>query len=181
MSGTGYLSLLALLLGLGLVDQKGGWADMASPLASPLARGLARFVDRRGEKALDLGSGLALPPSDLEETLKVKAAFNLAVARLLAEAGLAPRDLARFYLAGAMGQHVRPADLTALGFLPPGLDARIRPAGNTSLAGAELFLASSQARAWARGLTARSRLVDLTAWPHFEQEYLNRMVFTYVP
>ncbi len=176
VSGTGYLSLLALLLGLGLLDHKGGWAEPVSPLG----KGLARYVDRLGEKALDLGAGLVLPPSDVEETLKVKAAFNLALSRLLAEAGLKPRDLARFYLAGAMGQHVRPADLEALGFLPPGLGATVRAAGNTSLAGAELFLTSAQARDWARALPGRSRLVDVTSWPDFEREYFKRMEFVYV-
>ncbi len=177
LSGTGYLSLLAQLLGLGLADRRGAWAEPSLPLA----RRMARYVDHLGEKSLDLGGGIVLPPSDVEETLKVKAAFNLALSRLLAEAGLTPPDLAQVHLAGAMGRHVRPADLAALGFLPPGLEGRVRAAGNTSLAGAELFLARPEAREWARSLAGRSRLVDLAAWPEFNPAFLARMVFDYVP
>jgi uncharacterized 2Fe-2S/4Fe-4S cluster protein (DUF4445 family) len=177
LSGTGYLSLLAQLLGLGLLDRRGAWAEPSLPLA----RRMARFTDHLGEKSLDLGGGIVLPPSDVEETLKVKATFNLALSRLLAEAGLTPPDLAQVHLAGAMGRHVRPGDLAALGFLPPGMEGRVRAAGNTSLSGAELFLARPEAREWARGLPGRCRLVDLAAWPEFNPAFLARMVFDYVP
>ena len=181
ITGTGHLSLVALLLRAGLLRTDGRFlADAAQVAATPLlGRLAARLFTAQDEPAFRINDDLALPASDVEQILKVKAAFNLAFSRLLAEAGLQSGDLAALHLAGAMGEHVSLADLETLGFLPPGLAARTRKQGNTSLRGAVLLLQSPQARKALEGM-APPRLVDLAADPELGSQFMQRMVFAHV-
>lgn len=177
MTGTAYLSLCANLLSLGLLDESGRFGHGTTPLA---ARFAARVVKHRGEPAFDCGDGLFLPASDVEEILKVKAAFDLAVSALLREAGIGPSALKIFHLAGALGEHVGIGDLERLGFLPSGAAGRVKRSGNTSLRGSLLLLRSEEARRRALELPVNTRLLDLTEANDFTDEYVKRMRFTHV-
>jgi len=116
--GTGYLSLLDVLLRTGFLDATGRLA--ASPV-SPLAARLFGTVERGAAGwSLPLPGGMALTGADVEEILKVKAAFSLALESLLTASGLESRALARVSLGGALGEHMPETALERLGFLPPG-------------------------------------------------------------
>lgn len=177
ISGTGYLSLLSQLRSSGMMDAGGQFSPGATPLARSLARGL-HTVD--GEARLDLGEGLYLSASDVEEVLKVKAAFNLAFARLLRGAGRRAHELAGIYLAGALGEHVPPRALETLGFLPPGASARVTMAGNTALAGAERQCADIVLRETARDVSTRAKVLELAEDAQFSAQYLACMTFDHV-
>lgn len=177
VTGVGYLSLVAALLRAGVLDESGRFVVPATPLGQRLVKGIA---SENGEAVLDLGTGLSLPASDVEELVKVKAAFNLALSRLLAESGLPAGALSAVYLAGAMGEHVDARDLATLGFLPDVLAGRLVRAGNTSLKGAGLLLNSSEAWDWVRALPARCRTLDLATDPRFGSLYVERMVLRHV-
>lgn len=181
ITGVGYLSLVAGLLRAGVLDESGRFVVPATPLGRRIASGLSQSG---GEPTLALPGGpagqFALPASDVEELVKVKAAFNLALSRLLAEAGLAPEALTSVCLAGAMGEHTDPADLVDLGFLPGILAGRVRRAGNTSLAGASLLLTDPAAWDWVLRLPGKCRALDLAADPGFGSLYVQRMVLRHV-
>lgn len=173
--GTGYLSLLECLLRAGLLDASGRLNARSTPLAARLSRDLRQRAG--GGWRLDLPEGLALAAEDVEEILKVKAAFSLAWERLLARAGLAGPDLACVVLGGALGRHVSASSLETLGFLPPGMGARVRAAGNTSLEGATFLLRYPQ---WRTPLAEWSRnciRVDLTGQADFIGAYMRHMRF----
>lgn len=178
VTGVGYLSLAAALLRAGVLDESGRFVVPATPLGKRLAKGLTQDG---GEAELDLGSGLAFPASDVEELVKVKAAFNLALSRLLAESGLPAGALSAVHLAGAMGEHVDARDLASLGFLPEILSERLVRAGNTSLKGACLLLNSPEAWDWVRALPGKCRALDLASDPRFGALYVERMVLRHVP
>lgn len=187
ITGVGYLSLVAALLRAGVLDESGRFVVPATPLGQRLAKGLSHGqpnapgeANAQGEPTLDLGAGLFLPASDVEELVKVKAAFNLALSRLLAEAHLAPAALHSVHLAGAMGEHVNARDLATLGFLPEVLAGRLVRAGNTSLKGAALLLNSADAWDWVRALPGKCRALDLTSDPGFGSLYVERMVLRHV-
>lgn len=177
ITGVGYLSLAAALLRAGVLDESGRFVVPATPLGQRLAKDLA---NRNGEATLDLGSGFSLPASDVEELVKVKAAFNLALSRLLAEAALPASALEAVHLAGAMGEHVSARDLVSLGLLPEALAGKLLRAGNTSLKGAELLLNSPEAWDWIRALPAKCRTLDLASDPGFGSLYVERMVLRHV-
>lgn len=185
ISGTGYLSLVHCLLRAGLAGRDGRFIlPPRTPLGARLA---ASMTETGGEQRLVLGNGLHISAGDIEEILKVKAAFTLAFARLLDEAGLAPQELRRIYLAGALGEHVNLADLEELGFLPSGMGVA-RPAqpgnvvgvGNASLRGAERFLVDPDLRAMAEVWSAATTHVDLTADPAFTQTFMRHMRFAHI-
>lgn len=177
LTGPAYLSLVSILLANGLLDASGRFTRGDTPLARKIGQGLGREA---GEPALHVLPGLFLAASDVEEILKLKAAFNLAFSRLLAEAGLTATALAAVHLAGAVAEHARPADLERLGFLPPGLPPRVHVAGNTSLAGAELLAVDADARRAVLDLPRAVRAIDLTNEPGFDARYLERMTFRHV-
>lgn len=173
--GTGYLSLLECLLRAGLLDVSGRLAARPTPLAGRLLRDVRR--EGGGGWRLDLPEGLVLAAEDVEEILKVKAAFSLARESLLASAGLAARDVACVILGGALGRHVSTSALETLGFLPPGMGSRLRAAGNTSLEGAAFLLNHPR---WRTPLTEWSRnciRVELTGRADFTSAYMRHMRF----
>ncbi|SDF84277.1 ASKHA domain-containing protein [Desulfovibrio legallii] len=171
ISATGYLSLLAALLRAGLL-RPDGRLDPAP--AMPLARRVAAGLE--GGR-LRLPHGLRLCPADVEELLKVKAAFALALAALLRAGGVPVAGLARLYLAGSLGVHVGLDDLETLGFLPAGLATRTRAAGNTALEGAALLaLRPARGRGLAR-ICRAAHVLALTEQPDFAQDYLRQMRF----
>ena len=175
ISATGYLSLLAILLRAGLLDGMGHFVTAPPmPLARRLAQGLAQSKDGSSLR-LALPHGLWLSSADVEDMLKVKAAFAMALEALLSHAGLAASDLAVLCLAGAMGEHVAPDDLITLGFVPPALGQRIRAVGNTSLAGACRLALHRKERAHIADLCDHARLLCLVDTPDFQNVYLRHM------
>ncbi|TIH15575.1 DUF4445 domain-containing protein [Marinifilum sp. JC120] len=178
ITGTGYLSLCALLLKSGVLTREGQFGMGNTPLAAKLAD---KLTEINGTPVLDLGhEGLTLPAPDVEEILKVKAAFNLAMSALLNEAGLAPSDLKELILGGAMGQHVNRNDLVTTGFIPAESGAITRAAGNTSLAGAKILTYNKKARDFAASLPSRSKVLELAGSNDFGDKYLARIIFKYV-
>ncbi|MCC8194006.1 MAG: ASKHA domain-containing protein [Deltaproteobacteria bacterium] len=176
ITATGYLSLLRILRLSGIISEDGlftrGGADR---LRERIGEG-----DQGGpERSIRLPGRMALYASDVEEILKVKAAFSLAVSSLLEAASLPAAKLSRIYLAGSLGMNAPVNALTALGFVPPGVDARITAAGNTSLAGAALFLRRGNVRAacarWAGGVST----LDLASDPAFGEAFARHMTFTW--
>lgn len=178
ITGTGYLSLCSLLLKSGVLPREGRFGPGNTPFAAKLAD---KLTEINGTPVLDLGfEGLTLPAPDVEEILKVKAAFNLAMSALLHQAGLAPSDLKELILGGAMGRHVNINDLVTTGFLPAESAAITRAAGNTSLKGSIILTHNQEARDFAAGLPVRSTILELAGSNDFGQKYLERMIFKYV-
>lgn len=177
MTGTGYLSLVAILLQHGVLTEAGQFGQGNTPLAARLA---AQVRTVNGEPAFIINDSLHLPASDIEEILKVKAAFNLAMTALLKEAGFGPSALAEIHIAGALGEHVSLGDLETLGFLPVGCKAKTVKAGNTSLRGTRLLLTTPAARQFAESIPATLKKLELAGDESFGKEYVKRMRFNYV-
>ena len=170
MTGTGYLSLLALLRRLGGIDEAGRFAA-----DSPILSRLFTDTPRRGVRAAE---GVVLDGRDVEEVLKVKAAFSLGVSRLLEEANVQPDALRRVFVAGALGEHLRADTLTTLGFLPAHTEKGIRFVGNAALLGAESLLDES-ARPCLEAMLKGVRQVDLTQGQDFVTRFAAHMRFIF--
>ena len=185
ISGTGYLSLAHILRKLNLVREDGRFNSSGASESelSPLAGRLAKQLRVEGRQAaLALPGGLSLNGTDLEELLKVKAAFSVAVHCLLSAAELTPARVQNCYLAGALGKYVQVDDLFGLGFLPEALKPnRVNVVGNAALAGAEFLLGNEQAREAAVQWAAGAKTLNLTADKTFMRLYLNHMRFCFPP
>ncbi len=179
ISATGYLSLIELLLGNGLMDADGHLGAGRAP-ATPLSRRLAARVDTDWQvPRFMVTDRLWVSLRDIEEILKVKAAFSVAVRGLMEAAGLVPADLACLAIAGALGRHVRPRTLERLGFVPMGTEGRVRTVGNSSLEGACLLALHPERRAGLAALCAGAGLLQPAADPGFHERYLLAMRFAH--
>ena len=187
ISATGYISLLALLLRAGVLRDDGQFVAVpAMPLARKLAAGL-ELPDPGGLSGsqqcgasgarLRLPNGLWLAAADVEELLKVKAAFALALHTLLRAAGLPLAGLATLCLAGTLGEYVNPDDLETVGFVPSVLSRRIRAVGNTSLDGAALLALDASKAASLSRMCRDAVVISLVDQPNFHTEYLRHMRF----
>ncbi|MBQ7584787.1 MAG: DUF4445 domain-containing protein [Desulfovibrionaceae bacterium] len=175
LSATGYLSLLANLRRLGLLQANGSFALRSlTPLAKKIAQ---NFKVRLGRKVLELAPKVWLDGRDLEEMLKVKAAFSTAFKFLLREADLKAHNLKQIWLGGALGQYVDRLDLTTLGFLPQGLEEVVSPLGNTALKGAALLLQKPELRAVLKAKLQGVKVLNLTDRSDFQSSFMDNMSF----
>ena len=78
-----------------------------------------------------------------------------------------------------MGTHANPSDLEMLGFIPEGLGARLRTAGNTSLQGAQLLLLAPEMRKKLQSWSQQCVEVPLAHQTDFIEKYLKHMQFSY--
>lgn len=172
ISATGYLSLLHILLNIGLVDRNGHFLHDSRNI-------LARRIEKTGfceaNSLLRCTQSLYITADDIEEILKVKAAFSLAMDELFAEAGLTSSDLHGIMLAGSLGKFVDTSDLEALGFLKCGQASKIHVLGNTSLRGAELLLLKPQLRDKLAKRCAHKSVLSMTERNDFMNRFLNYM------
>ncbi|MBO4300320.1 MAG: DUF4445 domain-containing protein [Desulfovibrio sp.] len=177
ISATGYLSLLAILLRTGVLDSDGHFVTTVS---MPLARRLIKLMHPgTGEHppCLHLPHGLWLSAADVEDMLKVKAAFALALNVLLNQANCRATDVASFFLAGALGKHASSGDLVTLGLIPPAMEQHLHIIGNASLDGADLLIQNIDKRDLLTRLCARAHVLSLVDDPHFHKNYLRQMRF----
>lgn len=175
VTATGYLSLLRILRASNLLAEDGHFIRPHNALGERVGGG----GTHGGEPAIRLPGKMLLFASDVEEILKVKAAFTLAVSRLLDTAGINAPDIKRVHLAGSLGIHAPVNALTELGFLPSVLGPRIVFAGNTALEGAALLLACATIRdplaAWVKGVAT----LDLASDPAFGGAFAEHMTFVW--
>lgn len=176
ISGTGYMSVLALLLRLGLVGTDGHFREGTMPLARKVG---TRVREHPLGRVFGLEGDVFLAERDIEEFLKAKAGVNVGLRTLVGLAGLAEGDVETVYLAGALGEHSQTEELVALGFLPEVWADRVRMAGNTSLAGTLLALRDEGTRRWLAGLPPLVRVESLVERDDFGPAFMKAMRFAW--
>mgnify|MGYP001611005782 CR=1 FL=1 len=171
LCGTAYIDLLAVLLDLGIIDKTGRFnAAKAGAGLRQGPDGLAEFVIvPAGERGATHDIVISQP--DVENLLRAKGAVYAAVKMMLKSLGMAPADLGEIMVAGAFGSHLDMDKAVAIGLLPDIDRGKLRFAGNTSLAGAELCAVDrtcyEDTRRFADGMT----YLELSTIPSFMEEF----------
>ena len=190
ITGTGYLSLMRCLLQAKAMGEDGHFTREQSPM---LRRSLAAPVvpcpcplchnapipPLPATPYLPLPHGMFVSARDVEELLKVKAAFSLGLSLLLQEAGIPSHALQAVYLAGALGLHAEKEALEALGFFPQGTATRMHVLGNASLQGACLLAHSAPARKAVLAAASHVTPLTLAERPSFMQGFAQHMRFAW--
>ena len=175
ISATGYLSLLANLINLKILSPSGKFcANPSLPLAQKIRQNLRQ---EHGRTVFRISKDLFLDGFDIEEMLKVKAAFATAIQYLLAQGNLNIQDLRQILLAGALGTFAAPQTLEILGFLPQGLGQLVKSVGNTALEGACLLLKEKASPKFLAHKLEQATLINLTGQAKFQETFLQNMFF----
>jgi uncharacterized 2Fe-2S/4Fe-4S cluster protein (DUF4445 family) len=157
ISGPGYIDLLALGLAEGRITELGRFTGGGKGLALP---GLEE---------------LSLNRRDIDLLQRAKAAIGAGIELLCRHAGVDPGAIGRVVIGGAFGRHLDPGHAARIGLLPELPAGRIEIAGNTALAGCQVLLGSTAARAALARLREQAQLINLAAEPGFEDAFLEHL------
>ncbi len=185
--GSALIDAAAELLRLGVIAPQGllvGPDDLPEGAPTAIRR---RLIERDGRTAFVLASAeesgmddeaVTLTQKDFAELQLATAAIRAGITILLERAGLEPSDLAWVYVAGGFGNYIRRSNAQRIGLLPRALPReRIVSVGNTSLAGACLAAASTEARRQAEAVARQTRHVELSQDPAFQNLFVESMFF----
>jgi uncharacterized 2Fe-2S/4Fe-4S cluster protein (DUF4445 family) len=181
ISGTGLVSLVALLLQAGVVSPMGKFC--ADGPASAALRGRLRQGEKQQEflivSAGDTlqGRDIVLTQRDVRELQLAKGAMAAGMQRLLEHAGLRASDLDHIYLAGAFGSSIEPWSAQRIGLLPPVDLDRVAVVGNAAGAGAKLVLCSRNMRQRAARIAQSVAYLELSCDRRFDDLFVDALEF----
>ena len=180
--GSGLVSLVAVLLQLGIIDDEG----LIRPPQGRAAEGLgSRVISRSGVNSLLIASAdesdghkpIYLTQKDVRELQLAKGAVAAGIKTLMDEMGIGTGDIRRVYLAGALGNYVNPYSAMRIGLLPR-LDPEIVTSlGNAASTGASIVLLSKAYWQRANDLADFIEHVELSSRLDFNQYFIEHMDF----
>ncbi|HWP48031.1 MAG TPA: ASKHA domain-containing protein [Candidatus Limnocylindrales bacterium] len=175
ISGSGLISLLALLVDVGILLPSGRFhKDTGSLLAS-------RLRDTRDGPELVVASNegkeILLSQRDVQELQAAKATIAAGVERLLEYAGLSPHQLDRIYLCGAFGTSLDPCAAVRIGLLVPIDLERIVCIGNTAGVGARMVLCHRNFRKTVASIARSVEYLELSSDPRFNDLFVQHLPF----
>ncbi len=165
--GSGFVSLVSLLLREGVIDPSGRMKEEGE--LSPFWR------SRREGGGLFLGPGLSFTQEDVRKLQLAKGAVTSALKVLLPLAGL-DKEAFSLYVAGAFGSSLEPHDLVTLGLIPRWV-GEVVTLGNASLMGAEAVALSEGCLRRVGELVSRVKVVDLVNQDKYQEIYLESLSF----
>jgi uncharacterized 2Fe-2S/4Fe-4S cluster protein (DUF4445 family) len=164
--GSGLLDLMACCAKEGFIDETGRLEEDAAPVTE---EGIRIATNE------DTGQAICLTQKDIREFQLAKGAIRTGLEILILESNNAVPG--KVYLAGGFGQHLNPASAIASGLMPAGLEGRITPAGNSSLAGAVFSCIDPESLTRAQHMTDGAHEINLGAHPKFNDLFMDYMMF----
>ncbi|MGQ9744931.1 MAG: ASKHA domain-containing protein [Dissulfurimicrobium sp.] len=143
--GSGAIDLLSALFLAGLVDQTG-------KLVLSRDRGRMRNIDGEwayvlaDERETGNGRPVYISQGDIKNLIRSKAAMYAILNVVIQGVGIGFEDIDTFYVAGAFGNYIDPANAIAIGMLPDVPIDRFQGVGNSAGRGAVEFLRRRSAR-----------------------------------
>jgi uncharacterized 2Fe-2S/4Fe-4S cluster protein (DUF4445 family) len=160
LCGSGLVDLIAGLVRSGSLTSKGQF------LPDVPREG---FVFAPGEKTM------VLTKRDVDVFQRAKAAIGTAIQVLLTQAAMDYKDLRRIYVAGLFGRFLDVVNAQQIGLLPVIAPERVELCGNTALTGCAEALLSSVAVRRLKDLRDRTRIINLSCWPDFNDLFLSNL------
>ncbi|MFO8112500.1 MAG: ASKHA domain-containing protein [Desulfosalsimonadaceae bacterium] len=175
--GSGIIDLTAVLLKTGVLDPSG---RMKRPgQAEGLSESVAGHLEEKeGMAAFRIGDDVWFTQEDVRQVQLAKSAIRAAIDILLEEAGIDAGMLESIVLAGGFGYSLRPQNLEAIGFIPPGTAGKVSFAGNTSRIGCVRMLKNIQYRRFLEKKMKQVEHVSIETRPDFMEKYVEEMEFS---
>ncbi|MCK5627546.1 DUF4445 domain-containing protein, partial [Candidatus Bathyarchaeota archaeon] len=86
-----------------------------------------------------------------------------------------PKEIKKFYLAGAFGTYIDPSSAIDLGMFPEIPLERIQFVGNTAGSGARMTLLSNPTRKLVERIIKKIDYIELGVSPNFQKEFISSM------
>lgn len=123
-------------------------------------------------------NAIRMTQDDIRNIQMAKAAIHAGIQILLKTCGIHPTDVDKVYLAGGMGYYLNPEDAIAIGLLPKEFEGEIQAVGNSSLDGAECYLANPKdVGVKMEQIADMAEEVVLAEHPLFQTLYMDGMNF----
>jgi uncharacterized 2Fe-2S/4Fe-4S cluster protein (DUF4445 family) len=167
--GSGLFETIAVLFKQGVIDRSGRLnCDFPGVKESPQKELCYEIVPAAGSSS---GEAIFLTETDIKSFIYSKAAVYAGIETLLKEIEMDWEAVDRVLIAGSLGTSLDLPAAICLGLLPD-LDRRkFRALGNTSLAGARLYLLSQSVQERINSLAARVTCLELSHAPGFMDAY----------
>ena len=159
LCGSGLLDLAACLLDLGYIDESGC------------------LEDDDGGDTFYLTDEVYINQKDIRQLQLAKAAVAAGIKLLMQAEGLSFDDIDSLYLAGGFGNRLRPESAVRIGMLPKEMLGKIKPAGNTSLSGAQQALLNPSLRSELISIKENCRYIELSSDQSFNDCFVDEMSF----
>lgn len=180
--GSGLLDLVCAFRRAGVIDPSGRIGELPKALAAALPNLQARIrpLGDGTQRIAVAGSGeetIYLTQKDIREVQLAKSAIAAGITMLMRRLDIAAEDIARVYIAGAFGNHLRGRDALDIGLLPAVDASRIHFIGNAALAGAEAVLRSRDARTRAERIAEIIEYVAISERRDFQDCFFESLIF----
>ncbi|MDR2132760.1 MAG: ASKHA domain-containing protein [Clostridiales Family XIII bacterium] len=181
--GSGIVDAVAAFADAGIVGATGRFAKRSD---FETDAGLARFAPAHDsdEKRVYVwrsadtdAAGVYISQKDIRQVQLAKAAIASAIEVLMAETGTDCDDIARVYIAGGFGKHLRLESLMTIGLIPAEFSGKVTFAGNTALSGAVLALLDEDAFARAEAVRSITKYYELSVYDGYDGLFVKHMNF----
>ena len=174
--GSGIIDTVAALLRAGLIDSSGKMKRPAqADEVEPLVAEHLQLIDEN--PVFQIAADVYFTQADIRQIQLAKGAIRTGIDMLLAEAGVAPKNLDEVILAGAFGYHLRPESLATLGLIPEQLSRKVRFAGNTSKTGCAMLLLNTSLRAYLEKKVQHMEHLPLAGKTSFQELFVENLNF----
>ena len=182
LCGSGLIDALAILLKAGIIDENGtilSGQELPILFRSYVFEVEAEVASQSTESSLavHIAPGVYITQEDIRKLQLAKGAIAAGIDILFKEYGCKPCDLDILTFAGGFGNYIDKASAAAIGLFPPELLDRAKEVGNAAGNGAVSAALSQEAWESALDISGKMRYIELAAYPHFDEIYVEHMNF----
>jgi uncharacterized 2Fe-2S/4Fe-4S cluster protein (DUF4445 family) len=180
--GSGLVELIAILAEMGIISRDGlihkSRRKVAKSLNSRITQrgGVNRFVVASASESGD-GKPVYLTQKDVREVQLAKAAIAAGIKTLMDEMNVRVEDISRVYLAGALGNYVKPERAMDIGLIPRFPPETVTSLGNAASTGASMVLLCGNYWQTANELADAIEHIELSSRLDFNQHFIENMDF----
>lgn len=160
--GSGLIDAVAVLLDLGLLNQRGR---------------LQTKEEADGQRILRLTDEIYLTQDDIRQVQLAKGAIKAGITLMAKQLAIAVTDIRQVLLAGAFGTFLKPASACRIGLLPEELESKITAVGNAAGSGAKILACDKEAMSLVQSLNSKIEFLELASLPEFSRTFAKAMNF----
>jgi len=173
--GSGYIDIVAQMLGAGIIDKSGKIKAGDSRCVRNGESGREFVVAFKEES--DATSDIVITETDIENLKRAKAAIYSATSVLTKHMNLDFSNIKKFFIAGGFGTYLDIDNAVAMGLLPDLEKSRFMFIGNSALAGSRQILLSYEAMKTVNEIARKITYFELSVDPGYMDEYMAALFF----